>query len=73
MNVGSLREALWARGEGVIQGVEVLSRRVVYVSGRVGRSLHVVEGVCSGRGGCVLLRSSHVHVVHERKDLCLFV
>ena len=47
MNVGSLREALWARGEGMIKGVEVLSRRVVYVSGRVGRSLHVVEGVCS--------------------------
>ena len=31
----------------MIKGVEVLSRRVVYVSGRVGRSLHVVEGVCS--------------------------
>ena len=42
MNVGSFREAPWTGREGVVQGVEMLSRRVVNVTRCCGRCLHVV-------------------------------
>ena len=42
MNMGSFREALWTGREGVVQGVEVLSRSVVNVTWCRGGCLHVV-------------------------------